>query len=173
MLRVHQNTSLVMNCPLELRIWNNIESTSSIKNYFLHHFCFHISSRRKEGAGNVHRFGISTNGILSCCLSHDTYSQLPNWCEPLREYTNSKRALVLDEGQAACCRLHSPDFRMCKLDSAEQVSRVVTANVMTEFECYLLGFRFLSDACFNGKHTGQSLRVQFFQWEMICRDDAQ
>ena len=31
----------------------------------------------------------------------------------------------------------------------------------------------LSEAFFKGKHTGQSLRVQFFQWEIICLDDAQ
>lgn len=31
----------------------------------------------------------------------------------------------------------------------------------------------LSVAFFKGRHTGQSCRVQFFQWEMICRDDAQ
>ena len=31
----------------------------------------------------------------------------------------------------------------------------------------------LSDACFRGRHTGQSCLRQFFQCEMICRDEAQ
>lgn len=31
----------------------------------------------------------------------------------------------------------------------------------------------LSLAFFSGRQTGQSCRVQFFQWEMICLDDAQ
>lgn len=31
----------------------------------------------------------------------------------------------------------------------------------------------LSLAFFSGRHTGQSCRVQFFQWDMIWRDDAQ
>lgn len=31
----------------------------------------------------------------------------------------------------------------------------------------------LSLAFFRGRHTGQSCRVQFFQWEMICLEDAQ
>lgn len=31
----------------------------------------------------------------------------------------------------------------------------------------------LSLAFFKGKQTGQSCRVQFFQWDMICLDDAQ
>lgn len=30
-----------------------------------------------------------------------------------------------------------------------------------------------SEACFKGKHTGQSLRVQFFQWEIICLEEEQ
>ena len=41
------------------------------------------------------------------------------------------------------------------------------------FSHHLPGLRLLSDACFNGKHTGQSFLVQFFQWEMICLEDAQ
>uniref|UniRef100_A0A6B0TV04 Putative secreted protein n=1 Tax=Ixodes ricinus TaxID=34613 RepID=A0A6B0TV04_IXORI len=31
----------------------------------------------------------------------------------------------------------------------------------------------LSEACLSGRQTGQSLRVQFFQCEMICREEAQ
>lgn len=31
----------------------------------------------------------------------------------------------------------------------------------------------LSLAFFSGRQTGQSCRVQFFQWEMICLDEAQ
>lgn len=31
----------------------------------------------------------------------------------------------------------------------------------------------LSPAFLRGRHTGQSCLVQFFQWEMIRRDDAQ
>ena len=32
---------------------------------------------------------------------------------------------------------------------------------------------FLLSACLRGKHTGQSCRLQCFQWAMICLEDAQ
>ena len=38
---------------------------------------------------------------------------------------------------------------------------------------HLLCWFRLSLAFFKGRQTGQSCRVQFFQWEMICREDAQ
>lgn len=41
------------------------------------------------------------------------------------------------------------------------------------FYWYLRCWVRLSLAFFRGRQTGQSCRVQFFQWEMICLDDAQ
>lgn len=47
--------------------------------------------------------------------------------------------------------------------------------VKQQWTCYLYlrCWVRLSLAFFSGRQTGQSCRVQFFQWEMICLDDAQ
>jgi len=44
-----------------------------------------------------------------------------------------------------------------------------TQSFLADLHCWFL----LSPAFLSGKHTGQSCLVQFFQCEMICREDAQ
>lgn len=53
------------------------------------------------------------------------------------------------------------------------IRAMCTAQRQTQSEKHSHCWFLLSPAFFSGRHTGQSCRVQFFQWEMICLDEAQ